>query len=266
MVDARPPTILLVGDPLERISFTIGGRTSRASRQGFALLWEVEQRAKARWPGCVFRIIQPANNTGVPQSAGTHDRDDVWDWELTDAGTWAQESELARDTGLWDWVRDPTQGDFGWHHHAIAPGLPLDRYGSLVPAQMDDYRRHALGLKGRHDSGSDPQCFTLGKLSHTVKRFSYQDWKDDNMPLSDADVDRVVNKLLNTELTLSDGTTATVQLALRRAAQVPANLALVEAAINSVTVASAKGTNTKVANSRQAIMAKLDELDIQVGP
>jgi hypothetical protein len=267
---ATPPTILLVGDPHERISFTIGGRTSLASRQGFALLWEFERRAKNRWPGCRFRIIQPANNTGVPASAGTHDKDDVWDWELIDAGTWAQESELARDTGLWDWVRDPTQGDFGWHHHAIAPGLPLDRYGSLVPAQMDDYRRHALGLKGQHDSGSDPQCFTLGRLTHTVKRFDYQAWKDDHMPLSEEDVNRVADKvlakLMDAQLTLSDGTTVPVSQAYRRAAQMPGNLDTAVAAINEQTKASAKNTNTKVANSRAAIMAALDSLDAQVGP
>jgi hypothetical protein len=267
---ATPPTVLLVGDPLERISFTIGGRTSRASRQGFALLWEFERRAKNRWPGCRFRIIQPANNTGVPASAGTHDKDDVWDWELIDAGTWAQESELARDTGLWDWVRDPTQGDFGWHHHSIAPGLPLSRYGDLVPAQMDDYRRHALGLKGQHQSGSDPQCFTMGRLTHTVKRFSYTDWKDDHMPISDEQIADIARKagqvLLDTELTLSDGSVVTVQTALRRAAQTPPTLEQSVTTVIEQIKASASNTNTKIGNTRAALMAAIAELDAQVGP
>lgn len=174
----EPPDILLEGPPLERITLTFGGRTSDATRRGFAHLWEFERQAKLRWPGSTFRIIQPAFNTGVPQSAGTHDRADVWDWELLNVDNWYAESSLARDCGLADWVRDPTQGDFGWHHHAISPGLPPDMYGVLVPAQLDDYRRHALGLKGKHDSGSDPQCFANGKLTHELTMgFNYEGWK-----------------------------------------------------------------------------------------
>jgi hypothetical protein len=264
MVDARPPTILLTGHPHDRITFTIGGRTSRASRQGFALLWEFEQRAKARWPGCWFRMIQPANNTEVAASAGTHYKDDVWDWELVGVDDWYAESRLARDTGLWDWVRTPAQG-FPWHHHAIGPGLPLDRYGVFVPGQMDDYRRHALGLRGLHNSGSDPQCAG----GHQIVTFDYQAWKDDNMPLTEDEVTRVAQKaaqvMLDTELTLSDNTKVTVAQALRRAAQTPGNLDTAVIAVNAVTKASAAGTNTKVVNSRAAIMAKLDEIDGQVG-
>lgn len=270
MATPTPPVVLLTGNPLERISFTIGGRTSRASRQGFALLWELERRAQERWPGCVFRMIQPANNTGVPESKGTHDKDDVWDWELLGVDDWYAESALARNTGLWDWVRTPAQG-FTFHHHAIAPGLPLDRYGDLVPAQMDDYRRHALGLKGQHDSGDDPQCRNSnGVIDHTIKRFSYQDWKDEYMPLSDADVNRVADKavqqFLDSKIPLSDGTEVPVSQCLRRAAQLPGNLDAAVASVNAQTKASAANTNLRVSNTRSAIMAKLEELDTQVGP
>jgi hypothetical protein len=174
-------------------------------------------------------------------------------------------------------VRNPTQGDFDWHHHAIAPGLPLDRYGSLVPAQMDDYRRHALGLKGRHDSGSDPQC----RGGHTIVTFNYADWKDEHMPISDDQINdiatKAVNKLLDAPLSLSDGTTVPVSQALRRAAQAPANLDAAVATVLAEVKAKASNTNLKVTNSRTAIvnainsahsveMAKLDELDDQVGP
>lgn len=268
---ATPPPILLNGNPLEVITFTFGGRTSRATRRGFAHLWHLQDELTKRRPDAWVRMIQPAFNTGVPQSAGTHDEADVWDLEIVGWDNWYAESRFIRDCGFASWVRDPTQGDFGWHHHSIAPGLPLDRYGDLVPAQMDDYRRHALGLKGQHDSGDDPQCFNnSGALAHTIRRFDYPTWKDDNMPLTDQEIaaiaQKATDKLLDSELNLSDGTTVTVSTALRRAAQMPSNLDNARAAINELIAATGKNTNSKVVNARSALMAKLDEIDDQVGP
>jgi hypothetical protein len=185
----QPPAVLLAGDPNERITLTLGGRTSDATRRGFALLWEFERRAKIRWPGCALRIIQPAYNTTVAASEGTHDGADTWDWELLGVDNWYAESELAREVGLRDWVRNPSQG-FGWHHHAIGPGLPSWMYGDLVPAQLDDFNRHALGLRNGHDSGSDPQCFTDGRLTHKLAPiFNYAEWKAGHTMLSAEDKD-----------------------------------------------------------------------------
>jgi hypothetical protein len=170
----NPPEILLFGDPLAKITFTFGGMTSQASRRGFAHLWEFQRRISITKPGAWFRMIQPAFNTDVPASAGTHDKFDVWDYEIVGWDNWYTESKLARMVGLADWVRNPTQGDFGWHHHAISRGLPEDMYGDLVPAQLFDYTRHALALSGRHDPGGDPQC----RDGHTIEPiFNYQAWK-----------------------------------------------------------------------------------------
>ncbi len=258
----EPPEILLVGDPLEVISFTLGGRTSRATRRGFALLWEFERRAQKRWPGCVFRIVQPAFNTGVTASAGTHDKADVWDWVLDGVDNWRAESNLARACGLADWVRDPSQG-FAWHHHAVGRGLPLDMYGDLVPGQLVDYGNHALGLRGGHAFGSDPQCFTVGQLTHTVEPiFNYAQWKQDNMQLDPAQIaeiaDKAVAKLLATELTLSDGSVVDVQQAFRRAAQVPAQL--IEAERDLAT--DIAGVKAKVGSVLNAVKV----VDDQVNP
>lgn len=168
-----PPLILLTGDPLDRITFTFGGMTSEATRRGFAHLWEFQRRVSIRVPNAFIRIIQPAYNTGVAISAGTHDKADVWDYEIVGWDDWYAESRLARSIGFADWVRNPKQ-NFSWHHHTISRGLPDHMYGDLVPGQLTDYNRHALGLRGAHEFMSDPQCAN----GHTVEPlFNYQAWK-----------------------------------------------------------------------------------------
>ena len=172
-MSATPPEVLLKGPALEVIEFNFGGMTSEATRRGFAHLWEFQRRAQIMVPGCWLRIIQPAFNRGVKASAGTHDKADVWDYEIVGWDNWFAESQLARRLGFTDWVRHPGQG-FSWHHHAISRGLPDHMYGDLVPAQIADYRNHALGLKDLHTPGNDPQC----TMSHKIEPlFNYEAWK-----------------------------------------------------------------------------------------
>lgn len=190
---AEPPAILL-GDPDELIVTTFGGKTFKGSRRTHAHLWETQRRLTIVRPGAIIRTIQPCYNTDVDASAGTHDEDAVVDTEIIGWDDWYAESDFYRSCGWADWVRDPTQG-FGWHHHQASRGTPeffsdgRRRLGIFVPGQLDDFNRHALGLKGQHDSGDDPQCFdAAGRLVHTLSPiFDYPAWRRSHEMLNDED-------------------------------------------------------------------------------
>lgn len=61
---------------------TIAGKTFRASARTAAhLRWTITELAE-KYPGTRLRIIQPCYNTTVAASAGTHDYDAVFDFEI----------------------------------------------------------------------------------------------------------------------------------------------------------------------------------------
>lgn len=227
----EPPDILLVGDPLEKITMSFGGMVSSASRLGFATLWEFDRRIREVKSNAWFRMIQPAFSSN-PKSAGTHTKFDVWDYEVVGWDDWYAESRLARLCGLADWVRHPGQG-FSWHHHAASRATPSFMLDNLVPAQLDDFNRHALGLRGQHDSGDDPQCFTNGRLTHRLSPpFNYAAWKARYTMLTKEDKDWIkdaiasalrANNPIATDVLMSesidteeDGKKVTVRQGLRR--------------------------------------------------
>jgi hypothetical protein len=202
----------------------------------------------AHKPGATVRVIQGCYNTGVPQSAGTHDKDACLDVEILGWDNWYSESDWLRAHGWADWVRDPSQG-FSWHHHMISRGTPLNRVGEFVPGQLLDFNRHALGLKGNHDSGSDPQCRNGHVLSPL---FNYNEWKTEeeaNMPLNAQDKEWLRNMVeqetkqasqaaledfLAETVTGDDGQLVTIGTILGRMARLPNKVDAVRKAVKAV--------------------------------
>ena len=170
-------------DPSEVISVTIGGKTFRTCRHCAAHLEDTIDRLAKAHPTARLRIIQPSFNTGVSASAGTHDYCSAFDVEIANLGWWDSQRFL-RTCGWAAWFRFPPA--FPLHIHKVSIGCPA-RVGIYVPGQLDDYRRHALGLKGQHDSGADTSWFPAD-IASTI--FDYPAWlqaKEDDMPLNDAD-------------------------------------------------------------------------------
>lgn len=103
--------------------------------------------------GATLRILQPPYNVGYKPSAGTHDRDAVLDVEISGM-TWDAAQRFLRAHRWAAWIRTPAQG-FTLHIHMVSVGANLNMVGSLVPAQLVDYRNHAFGLAGMHEPNSD---------------------------------------------------------------------------------------------------------------
>jgi hypothetical protein len=114
-------------------------------------------------------IIQPDWNKGVAASAGTHDKDSVWDLFIPGVNWWRQQKFL-RANGLWCWYRHAPL--FSNHIHGGTLPVPKpdgshwDDYsdrsipvGVFVPGQLVDYYNHAFGLSGMHTPGSDRSWF-----------------------------------------------------------------------------------------------------------
>lgn len=166
---------LLSGDPDEKIAWrghtTMYGGTVWGSRRSIAHLEATDQAARKRF-GVGIVVIQSAYNTGVDASAGTHDWDAVYDIYIPGVDWWAQQRFL-RELGWAAWYRFPPT--FGNHIHMISLGYRT-RVGIYVPGQVDDYYRHALGLAGQHDSGSD-DSWHPEDIRDTY--FNYAQWRAD---------------------------------------------------------------------------------------
>lgn len=136
---------------------TSGERAIMGRRTAAHLDWTI-LRLKKKYPNARLEVIQSAYNDDVPQSAGTHDKDAALDVRIVGLGWWAAQWFL-RMCGWAAWFRRPPS--FSEHIHMISLGYPGgdDFVGIYVPGQVDDYYRHALGLKGQHDSGSDTSPF-----------------------------------------------------------------------------------------------------------
>lgn len=173
-----------MSDAAELVTITAGGRTFRCSRRTAAHIeYTIERLAEAA-PSARLVIIQGCYNTGVPQSAGTHDFDAVLDVQIVGMDWWEAQTFL-RKCGWAAWVRYPPA--FSWHIHMVSLGYP-GQVGIYVPGQVDDYYRHALGLKGQHDSGLDGSWFPPD-IDATV--FDYPAWRDAHMPLNKDDLDKI---------------------------------------------------------------------------
>lgn len=149
----------------------IAGVTFKSTERTAAHLQStITQLAKAH-PGTRLRIIQPCYNTTVAASAGTHDYDAVFDFEIVGMDWWAAQRFL-RTQGWACWFRHngTWANEASWHIHAISLGYPgkvgkyidggLSLYGRRVAtSQVEDYFNHAFGLANQHRPRSDTSWF-----------------------------------------------------------------------------------------------------------
>lgn len=156
-------------DPAEPITTTVNGTTFRAGRRTAAHLAWTDTRLREKSKR--LRILQPCYHTGVAASAGTHDGDGCVDVEVVGMSWEDGQAELRR-LGWAAWFRPYTPGVWPSHIHMVSIGCP-GPVGIYVPGQVDDYYRHALGLKGQHDSGDDPTWHPVD-IDSTV--FDYPAW------------------------------------------------------------------------------------------
>lgn len=159
--------------PLARA--TVGGKTFTASRRTIDHLNWTKWKLRFKYPWARLEIIQPCYNAGVEASAGTHDKDCVFDVRIRGI-KWLTAQRFLRYHGWAAWYRTPAQG-FGEHIHMISlpKGLTTNKptltqiriaysrlgqeIGTLVPSQVYDFYRHALGLKGGHTPGCDRTAY-----------------------------------------------------------------------------------------------------------
>lgn len=151
------------------------GRRVTGSFRHICHLDRLNNLAKARF-GVEIVIIQPAYNTTVRASAGTHDKDATVDLYIPGVSWWRQQ-RFFRANGLGCWYRHPPL--FGNHIHGFT--LPLregksisddydvygfqvgvyvdggysTRGGLVTSSQIADYYNQAFGLSGQHTPNSD---------------------------------------------------------------------------------------------------------------
>lgn len=131
------------------------GPGARVQRDGYvvntrtqAMLTEAE-----RLLGLHLTLSQGSYNPGGdPTSAGTHDGGGVVDISVSgmSAATRTNVARALRQVGFAAWVRNPNQGDWPWHIHAVA----INDTDMSTPAQhqVGDYY---LGLNGLANQGPD---------------------------------------------------------------------------------------------------------------
>lgn len=175
---------------------TTGGKTARMGRRTAAHLdWTIE-KLKKKNPKAKLHVIQSAYNTGVKASAGTHDKDACLDVYIEGMGWWDQQRFL-RECGWAAWYRFPPA--FGHHIHMVSLGYGSAPVGKFVPGQVKDYYNHALGLKGKHDSGDDGSWFPKN-IDATI--FNYAKYTEEDM--SQEDVDAIKSTVNNTAWKVDD--------------------------------------------------------------
>lgn len=206
-----------MANPNTLIVDTRCGKTFKASRRTFAHIDYTISELERLHPGAQLVIIQGCYNTTVAASAGTHDFDACLDVEIVGLSWWKAQWFL-RCCGWAAWYRFPPT--FGQHLHMVSLGYST-QVGIYVPAQVSDYYRHALGLKGQHDSGDDTSPFP-SDIADTL--FDYDAWEDDmpykKWPQEDrdamaTDVAKAVGALI------VDGAKLTLAQAVNQAANAP---------------------------------------------
>lgn len=154
---------------------TTAGREIRGSFRTICHMDRLNRLAYRRW-GVGIMVIQPDWNTGVAASAGTHDFDATWDLWIPGVDPWVQQRFFRRH-GMGGWMRKPPT--FSWHYHGFTlppregssisddfrvhgfkVGVYVDggfstRGRQVTSSQIEDYYKHAFGLSGMHNPGSD---------------------------------------------------------------------------------------------------------------
>jgi hypothetical protein len=210
-------------DPNTKITWgrTTGGKTARMGRRTAAHVDYTIWRLSIEHPGATLHIIQSAYNTGVAASAGTHDRDGCLDVYIEGLSWWDAQWFL-RKHGWAAWYRFPPA--FGHHLHIISLGCtgPL---GIFVPGQINDYYRHALGLKGQHNSGADHSKFPPN-IAATI--FDYPAWLEQKEYIDMRPTERAIDQLTKTAI-------PALAAAVNELKKVPAKRVKVRAQIGALT-------------------------------
>jgi len=173
---------------------TMFGRTFTATARTWAHLEHTVAELKSSYPFAYMVVFQTCYHTGYAPSAGTHDKDGVLDVKIVGLGWWDAQLFLRR-CGWAAWFRHTGEwsDESAWHIHmaSIPEGLTntpsladVERaysragieVGVYVPAQIDDYCAHSLGLAGQHRAGADTSRFPRD-IASTIFRYR-EDWFD----------------------------------------------------------------------------------------
>ncbi len=115
--------------------------STRVNARTKAMLTELE-----RLCGFPITVTQGYNPGGVAASGGTHDGQGVADLRVATL-TKEQRKQLiynGRMIGFAIWLRDPAQGNWPWHAHAVAIREP--NLSNQAKNQVTDYRQNRNGL------------------------------------------------------------------------------------------------------------------------
>lgn len=171
--------------PAEVITVTLGDKEFEAGRRTAAHIEATIEALAIQHPDAHFHVMQSCYHQGYAPSKYTHDFDAVIDVRIDGLDWWVAQ-RFMREQGWASWYRHTGEWSAvdAWHLHSVSIGCP-GPVGIYVPAQVDDYYRHSLGLKGQHNSGLDHSWFPAD-ISLTV--FDYPGFvaaKEDSMPYTD---------------------------------------------------------------------------------
>lgn len=162
------------------ITVTRLGHTFKASRRTVAWLDWITAAFAKQFPGAHLVILQTCYNTGVAASAGTHDKDAVFDLDWsghiprpTSAWRWRRFQRFVRNHCAAAWWRHTGTwaNESAWHVHCFPLPANLRTFTTEVgiyvdggasqgcpgstSSQLADYLNGAEGLAGQHVARSD---------------------------------------------------------------------------------------------------------------
>lgn len=159
-------------------------------------------RAEARLGENLY-VVQGSYNTGVSQSAGTHDGGGAID--VSPTSNPSAVVKALRDSGFAAWHRTANQGDWAEHIHAIAIGDP--ELSSGARAQVAEYYAGYDGLAGSgRDTGYRPDPIPVWPIKlPTVSATTVENQFKTDKPrkaVAVRRVQRILNERLGTNLGL----------------------------------------------------------------
>jgi hypothetical protein len=158
-------------------SLVLNGHKYKAGFRSLCHMNRLNNLARKRF-GHGIVVLQPPYNSTVAASAGTHDKDAVWDIHIPGVGWWDQQ-RFFRANGFACWYRHPPL--FGNHVHGFtlpphrgdpsddfkAAGIKVGKFidgglsllgHTIGSSQIDDYYAHRNALVGHaHDSSWFPR-------------------------------------------------------------------------------------------------------------